>query len=250
MGGTLGKDGGGRKGAAPRRPGRGPRAAMAGPAGGVSAPRKPAEPAAGPVAAPPAEKPAKRAPRKAAEPKRSARGFLQASALAEPSVREASSRRGFAEIRVLTDWPTIVGAQLSAACRPIRLTWAGAAYGATLIVEAEGARATEIEMQGPRIAERVNAHYGYRAVSRIKVVQGGRGTVARPGAVGVRGGAPGVRPGAAPGFAEPGPAPLRRDATPPPETEAEIDAVSDPGLRAALERLGASVANRKALGRR
>ncbi|MEC9431299.1 MAG: DUF721 domain-containing protein [Pseudomonadota bacterium] len=247
MSGTLGKDGGGRKGPAPRRPGRGPRAAMArpdaGPAPRHPAPNPPAPNHAAHAASAdgPAKKPARRAAKPPAEAKRTARGFVQASALAEPSVREASSRRGFAEIRVLTDWPTIVGEALARACRPVRLAWTGTAFGATLILEAEGAFATEVEMQGPRIAERVNAHYGYRAVARVKVVQGGRGTVARPGAVGAASGRAGDARAAA-GFAEP---PASAPSAPPPGSEAGIAAVTDPGLRAALARLGASVAARK-----
>ena len=43
--------------------------------------------------------------------------------------------------------------------------------GATLVVRVEGARATEVEHLGPRIIERVNQFYGYRAIDRLKVTQ-------------------------------------------------------------------------------
>ncbi len=105
-------------------------------------------------------------------PNRTGRGFRPAGALVRAPVREASGKRGFAEIRVLTDWDAIMGETLAKACRPVKIAHhRGADLGATLVVLAEGARAPEVEMLAPRIVERVNGYYGYRAVSRVSVTQ-------------------------------------------------------------------------------
>lgn len=207
----------------PRRPGKGPRAAMSGSMAGAHGARL--KPTAAPAAAPSGDSSAPAAARS----RPGARGFLHAAALAERPLREASAQRGFAEARVLTDWPAIAGEALSAVCTPLKVSYSGKSFGATLIVQAEGARAAEVEMTGPRLVERVNAHYGYRAVARVKVVQTGRR-------------APAGLAEAAPGFA-------RRPAADPDRAPVaaapEIDGVSDPGLRAALERLGRRVSARK-----
>ncbi|SFI37206.1 DUF721 domain-containing protein [Albimonas pacifica] len=243
---TLDKDGGGGKrpgyGAGRvRRPG-----ARSGPMGGVR-PQAPARPAAkapataaaGPDA--PAASPSgagAAAPAKAARsrdaarkapppPKRREMGFLQVGSLTSAPVREVSARRGFAETRILTDWVAIAGEALSAHCRPLKIGYSGASFGATLYLEVEGARAAEVEMQGPRIIERVNAHYGYRAVSRVRIQQAGRLSSAARDALA----------GPAPGMAE---APAAFD-RPGAEPVPGIGEVEDEGLRAALARLGRRV---------
>ncbi len=247
---TLDKDGGRGKRPGPggrrvRRPGARP-----GPMGGVRpmAPPRPAAAAApsgagaapaGPAAARDAgpgaasarpvspKSSTSRAPAKASgkappPPKRREVGFLQVGSLTSVPVREVSAKRGFAETRILTDWVAIAGEALSAHCRPLKIGYSGASFGATLYLEVEGARAAEVEMQGPRIIERVNAHYGYRAISRVRIQQAGRLSAAARGAE--------ARPE---GLAEP-PAPFARSAP-------EIGGVEDEGLRAALSRLGQRV---------
>lgn len=227
MGDTLDKDGGGGK-----RPGAGGRrvrrpGARSGPMGGVrpaaAAPAKASGAGQAPADAPIKEAAAPKA-RKAPPPKRREMGFLQVGALTSAPVREVSARRGFAETRILTDWVAIAGESLSAHCRPLKIGYSGASFGATLYLEVEGARAAEVEMQGPKIIERVNAHYGYRAVSRVRIQQAGRlSSAARA---------------AQPGMAETG-APFARapHGLPPPE----VAEVEDEGLRAALSRLGQRV---------
>jgi hypothetical protein len=99
--------------------------------------------------------------------RRNGKGFRPAGALARAPIRDASGKRGFAEVRVLTDWDAILGESLARSCRPVKVTHhRGADLGATLVVLAEGARAPEVEMLAPRIVERVNGYYGYRAISR------------------------------------------------------------------------------------
>ena len=233
MGDTLDKDGGGGKRPGPgsrrvRRPGARP-----GPMGGVrptapataAAPAKPTPPAKPEAPAKPGRRPqGKEAAKTPPPPKRREAGFLQVGSLTSVPVREVSARRGFAETRILTDWVAIAGEALSAHCRPLKIGYSGASFGATLYLEVEGARAAEVEMQGPRIIERVNAHYGYRAVSRVRIQQAGRLAAA-------------ARDAQPAGMAE-ARAPFAR---PPPEIAPEIGGVEDEGLRAALARLGQRV---------
>jgi hypothetical protein len=47
----------------------------------------------------------------------------------------------------------------------------GRGFGGTLVLLTTGAHAPVLEMRGTEIVERVNACYGYRAVSRVQVTQ-------------------------------------------------------------------------------
>ena len=43
--------------------------------------------------------------------------------------------------------------------------------GATLVLRVDGPRAIEVQYQSTQIIERINAHFGYRAVSEIRFLQ-------------------------------------------------------------------------------
>ena len=171
------------------------------------------------------------APRKARGPRRM-RGFEPAAGLLRERIRKAGESRGFAASRVLTHWAEIAGRDIAALCRPVKVSYAKGGFGATLTVLATGAAAPLVQMQLPKLKERVNAAYGYAAIARIQVTQT-----------------------AAQGFAEPqarfeGP----NIAPPSPEKLARARAVvgtltegvADDGLRAALDRLAANVLTRPA----
>ena len=82
----------------------------------------------------------------------------------------ASRRRGLAEVGVLTDWPSIVGADLAARCQPVKLTGSGE-RGGTLHVHVAGAAALELQHSEPQLLERINGYFGYRAVARLRLIQ-------------------------------------------------------------------------------
>jgi hypothetical protein len=157
-------------------------------------------------------------------------GFTHAASAAAPMLRGAGAKRGFAEHRLLTEWFQIVGAELGAACRPVSVAYGGrgGGLGATLIVSADGARAVEAQHLADRIVERVNQVYGYRAVTRMRVVQTG---------------APET------GFSE---GPESFDRAPPVDLppSADILRIEDPGLRDALARLEANIRKRGGAPRR
>jgi hypothetical protein len=157
------------------------------------------------------------------EPDRRMRGFEPASGLLRDPVRKVGESRGFAVTRLLTHWADIVGEDLAAITRPVKVGWAKEGFGATLTVLTTGAMAPMVEMRKAAIRDKVNACYGYNAIARIHLTQT-----------------------AAQGFAEGqtpfAPAPKAPVATPPDpavvaQASALADGVGDPGLRAALETL-------------
>jgi hypothetical protein len=135
------------------------------------------------------------------------------------------ARRGFGEASLLMQWPEIVGTRLAEICAPERLQWPPRARQgskeapptpATLVLRVEPGFGLEIQHMAPTIVERVNAHLGWRCVSRLTLRQealkrDGRKARSRPAPVD-----PAVHARA----------------------EAAVDGVSEAPLRAALLRLG------------
>ena len=122
-----------------------------------------------------------------------------------PAVTKAAlGKRGMALAALLSEWEAIMGPGLAGAVTPLRLTRdrpqaketakeSAQDDGAVLELKAEGAAAVELQHLEPRILERINAHFGYRAVKRLKLRQGPAGgtrrspistvpTIRRPGA--------------------------------------------------------------------
>lgn len=157
-------------------------------------------------------------------------GFRQTGQLLETRIRTAGESRGFAVSKLLTHWEEVAGPDMAAKVRPVTVNYGRKGFGATLTVLTSGAFAPLLEMQKERLRDKVNACYGYNAISRIKITQT-----------------------ASTGFAEPGadftPAP-RREGPPKPKPVTEAaravaGAVQDPGLRDALARLGSNILNSK-----
>ncbi|RMD95767.1 MAG: DUF721 domain-containing protein [Alphaproteobacteria bacterium] len=157
------------------------------------------------------------------------RGFQRASAFLDRPLRAVSEARGFAVSRLLTRWPEIVGEETARIATPVRVSYAQGGFGATLTLLTSGAHAPFVQAELPRIRERVNACYGYNAISRIRITQTHAGGFAE----------------AAESFASP-----LTPALAPPDPRAGqrardlAGAVSDARLRAALEALGRNVLSR------
>lgn len=155
---------------------------------------------------------------------RRGRGFRTAASLVERRIRDAGQARGFSVMRLLTHWPEIVGEDLAKVSRPGKVS-RGKGLGATLTLVCSGAAAPLVQMQAPRIMQRVNACYGYAAIARVRVAQT-----------------------APDGFAEPQaeyrPAP-RRDPAVDAHARDVAEGVSDPELREALQTLARNVLSRR-----
>ena len=109
-----------------------------------------------------------------------------------PSItQKAFEKFGFPATAILTDWQTIVGKELAAFTAPEKIRWprtakadtvtddmpdeadcrTGQSKGATLVLRVGGARALEVQHRTPQILERVNAYFGYRAVTDLRILQ-------------------------------------------------------------------------------
>jgi hypothetical protein len=153
------------------------------------------------------------------------RGFERASTLVKGQLKAPAEKRGFAEARLLTHWEDVVGAEIAAIALPLRITY-GRGFGGTLVLLTTGAHAPVLEMRGTEIVDRVNACYGYRAVSRVQVTQTAPTGFAE-GQVAFR---------AAPKAKTPDPDPKRLA-----QMTEGLNEIEDEGLRAALEALARSV---------
>lgn len=158
------------------------------------------------------------------------RGFEPVASLTERTIRDIAGQRGFAVARLLTHWPDIVGEDVAKLCKPIKMSHRQK-IGATLVLLTSGPYAPMIEMQLPAIREKVNACFGYNAVSRITITQ----TAAT---------------GFADGRADFGPATALAASRPPPRPEIirqarqAVTEISDPKFRASLENLASQILSR------
>ena len=154
------------------------------------------------------------------------RGFKRTASVLSERIRRAGESRGFAVSRVLTHWAEIVGSDIAAIARPVEVGYGRGGFGATLTVLTTGAQAPMLEMQKEKLRERVNAVYGYNAISRIRITQTA---------------AIGFSEGQAQFVAK---APEKQRAEDPQDTatvQATVGHVGNEDLRAALERLGRNV---------
>jgi hypothetical protein len=104
-------------------------------------------------------------------PTRHMRGFQPAVGFMKDPIRAATEKRGFAVARLLTHWAEIVGEDLARTTRPVKVGYGRDGMGATLTLLTTSAHAPMVQMDLPRIRDRVNACYGYAAISRITITQ-------------------------------------------------------------------------------
>ena len=114
------------------------------------------------------------------KPRKGRKGFEHATKFMTADIRRIGEARGFAESRLLTRWPEIAGEAIATCTKPAKVSYAKGAFGATLTLQVSGARAPEIQMQTDWLRERINACYGYAAISRIRLVQASAEGFAEP----------------------------------------------------------------------
>ncbi len=158
------------------------------------------------------------------------RGFAQASGLMQSRIRSAGESRGFAVTRLLTHWAEIVGDDTASVAQPVKVGYGQNGLGATLTVLTTGAQAPMLAMQLDTIRDRVNACYGYRAISKVRITQT----------------APtGFAEGQAAFAPAPKPAPPKVDPTIAPRAERAAEGVGNTELRLALQALAANVLSKR-----
>jgi hypothetical protein len=113
---------------------------------------------------------------------RSAQGFRPKGPrpladIAAAPIAEALQQAGFAATEVITRWDEIVGEDLAQRSSPIRIAWPRRPQGAaepepgTLHVRVEAPFALEVQHLAPVIIERVNAFFGWRCVTGLRLTQ-------------------------------------------------------------------------------
>lgn len=163
-----------------------------------------------------------------ATPTRRMRGFEPAAQLLTQRIRAAGESRGFAVARLLTHWDEIAGTDTARITRPVKVSYGREGFGATLTLLVASAHAPMVQMALPRLVEKVNAAYGYAAITRIALTQ-----------TAASGFAEGQTPfSAAPKTPKADPA-LTAKAT------ALAEPIQDQSLRQALEQLGQNILTRR-----
>ncbi|MEX2454178.1 MAG: DciA family protein [Rhodospirillaceae bacterium] len=156
-----------------------------------------------------------------ADPGRKARGLLAIGVSLPDVAAPALRKRGFAQAKLITDWPSIVGEALSRETLPQKLAFPrGSKTDAILHLRVASGFAVELQHIAPQIVDRINGFFGYSAVRDLRYVQGPIPPVPRPRRV------------QAPRLSDIEEAKLV-------QATGEID---DPALRDALKRLGRAVA--------
>lgn len=163
--------------------------------------------------------------------RRRAKGFARTSSLLQAQIREVGASRGFAVTRLITHWDEIAGQDIAGVARPVDVKYGrGGGLGATLTLLTTGANAPMLDMRREEIRARVNACYGYAAISRVRITQ----TAPKGFSDGQ------VQFAGAPRPADPAPVNPQTHA----RAEAAAGHVCDSNLRDALVRLGENVLSR------
>jgi hypothetical protein len=144
-----------------------------------------------------------------------------ATAILDPVLR----RRAGISIGLVQSWEEIVGPRLAKSSRPEKIQWPRRMHDddpfepAVLVIACEGSAALHLQHETGEIIGRVNAFLGFSAVGRIRIVQK---PVAPPSSV-------------------PRPIPRVLSQEEKARLASTVGEIEDDGLRASLERLGATI---------
>jgi hypothetical protein len=102
--------------------------------------------------------------------------------LIQTAIDPVLRRQGFGPSDLVMFWDDIVGERLAAMSQPVKVQWPARQHDraaenrrptpATLVVRVETGFALELQHLAPLVVERVNAHFGWRCVSRLLLKQG------------------------------------------------------------------------------
>ena len=156
-------------------------------------------------------------------PKTRTKKMKRLSTIVGPMIAPSAKARGFAIERIVSHWRDIVG-DMSSWCRPDAVSFPrDSRTDGTLRLQITSGRGPQAQAMSDLIIDRVNANFGYRAISRISLVQ----TLSTP-----------IQPASLKPY--PG---LNQDHRNIWELDDKIKDVKSPELRAALRRLGSPLGN-------
>jgi hypothetical protein len=144
-----------------------------------------------------------------------------ATAILDPVLR----KRAGISIGLVQSWEEIVGPRLARSSRPEKIQWPRRMHDddpfepAVLVIACQGTAALHLQHETGEIISRVNAFLGFSAVGRIRILQ-----------------KPVTQPSS-----KPKPIPRALSQEEKARLASTVDKIEDDGLRASLERLGATV---------
>jgi hypothetical protein len=152
------------------------------------------------------------------KPRRTARPLPD---IAAALLAESFRKQGFNSSELVLRWPAIVGDDVAQYAEPLKIQWQRVPDGqpsqpGTLVLRVDGPAAIEIQHMSQVILERVNRYFGFAAIAKIAIRQAPLRRIA-PRTV------RGIDPQAVQSVAE------------------SLPETADPGLKAALARLGAAI---------
>ena len=154
-------------------------------------------------------------------PKTRTNKMKRLSTMIDPMIAPSAKARGFAIGRILSHWHDIVG-DMASWCRPDTVSFPrDSRTDGTMRLKIPPGRGPQAQAMSDLIIDRVNANFGYRAISRVSFVQ----TLSTP-----------VQPASQKPY--PGLNQNRHNIW---EIDDKIKDVKSPELRAALRRLGGSL---------
>ena len=104
-------------------------------------------------------------------PKTRTNEMKRLSTMIDPMIAPSAKARGFAIGRIVSHWHDIVG-NISSWCRPDTVSFPrNSRTGGTLRLQITSGRGPQAQAISDVIIDRVNANFGYRAISRISLVQ-------------------------------------------------------------------------------
>jgi hypothetical protein len=93
------------------------------------------------------------------------------STMIDPMIAPSARARGFTTERILSQWPDIVG-EIASWCRPDAVAFPrDSRTDGTLRLQIASGRGPQAQAMSQVIIDRVNANFGYQAISRISLVQ-------------------------------------------------------------------------------
>ena len=92
----------------------------------------------------------------------------------EKIVKPIFGRRGFGGAAIVNSWVEVVGSVLARHTFPEQISYPnGSRLDGTLHLRVNSsAMALELQHLAPQLQDKINTYFGYRAISRIKIVQG------------------------------------------------------------------------------
>jgi hypothetical protein len=146
------------------------------------------------------------------------------STMVDPMIAPSARERGFSIGRIISHWHDIVG-DIATWCRPADISFPrNSRTDGTLRLQIASGRGPEAQALSAVIIDRVNANFGYQAISRISLVQ----TFSAPH--------PPTNPATSPALSPASSQPV--DDTDIWTLDDKLKDVKSPELRAALRRLG------------